>query len=214
MSRQLLSWAGLIGLVTGLLGALSALVLLYWPPQIAEGPVSYPFTTTGFLIVQAWFFVHHFGLVLALLALAVSGGLGNGRFGRAGAWLAVIGMVLLTFTELLTMRYADWDNDTANAGLMGTSYGIACTVVGLGMLVAGAGVLRAGVWSGWHRWTPLAIGVALFVVVTPGMFGGFVMARLAIGSWMLLFAAFGWSLHAESRRSSPVPQPPVAAPVG
>jgi hypothetical protein len=29
---------------------------------------------------------------------------------------------------------------------------------------------------------PLAIGIAIFAVVTPGMFGGFVIARLAIGS--------------------------------
>lgn len=213
-SRQLLPRAGLIGLVTGVLGAISALVLLYWPPQIAEGPVSYPFTTTGFLIAQAWFFVHHFGLVIALTALAVSGAVGNGRFVRGGAWLAVIGMILLTFTELLAMRYADWDFDTANAGVMGTSYGVACTVIGLGMIVAGVGVLRAGVWTGWRRWVPLAIGVALFAVVTPGMFGGFVIARLAIGFWMLQFAALGWSLHAESRRSSPARQPWATARVG
>lgn len=214
MSRQLLSRAGLIGLATGVLGALSALVLLFWPPQIAEGPVSYPFTSTGFLIAQAWFFVHHFGLIVALLALAVSGAIGNGRFARGGARLAIIGMVLLTCTELLAMRYAEWDNDTANAGLMGTSYGIASTVVGVGMIVAGVGVLRAGVWSGWRRWTPLAIGVTVFAVLTPGMFGGFVMARLAIGFWMLTFAALGWSLIAESRHSSPVVTPRADTPVG
>ena len=213
MSRQLLSRAGLIGLATGVLGALSALVLLFWPPQIAEGPVSYPFTSTGFLIAQAWFFVHRWtdrrpacpGLFQAPSATASS---------RAGARLAIISMVLLTCTELLAMRYAEWDNDTANAGLMGTSYGIASTVVGVGMIVAGVGVLRAGVWSGWRRWTPLAIGVTVFAVLTPGMFGGFVMARLAIGFWMLTFAALGWSLIAESRHSSPVVTPRADTPVG
>jgi len=41
---------------------------------------------------------------------------------------------------------------------------------------------------------PLAIGIATFTVVIPGMFGGFVIARLAIGAWLLLFAALGWSL--------------------
>ena len=109
----------------------------------------------------------------------------------------------LTFCELLAMRYADWNSDTANAGLMGTSYGISVTLIGLGMLAAGVGVLRAGVWHGWRRWTPLAIGIATFAVVTPGMFGGFVIARLAIGSWLLLLAALGWSLYVESRRFTP-----------
>jgi hypothetical protein len=112
----------------------------------------------------------------------------------------VFGTVLLTGAELLAMRYATWDFDTANAGLMGTTYGIACTLIGLGMLAAGVGTIRAGIWSGWHAWTPLVIGITQFVVLTPGMFGGFVMARLAIGFWMLMFAALGWSMYAEARR--------------
>ena len=214
MSPHFQARAGLIGLATGLLGALSAVVMLFWPPQVAEDLVSYPFTTAGFHIAQGWFFVHHFGLVLALVALALSGAVGNGRLGRGGAWTAVIGMVALTFSELLAVRYADWNTDTANAGLMGTSYGISVTVIGLGMLAAGIGVLRAGVWHGWRRWTPLAIGIATFAVVTPGMFGGFVIARLAIGSWLLLLAALGWSLYVESRRFLPAPLPRLATPLG
>jgi hypothetical protein len=63
MSTRFLSRAGLIGVAAGLLGALSALVMLLWPPQVAEDLVSYPFTTVGFYIAQGWFFVHHFGPV-------------------------------------------------------------------------------------------------------------------------------------------------------
>ena len=199
MSTRFLSRAGLIGLVAGLVGALIALVLLFWPAQVVEGPVSYPFTTTGFLIAQAIFFVHHFGLLAPLVALAASPITGAHLLFRAGAWIAVLGMGLLTACELLAMRYADWDFDTANAGLMGTSYGISCTVIGLGMLLAGVGVLRTGLWTGWRRWTPLAIGIAEFVILTPGMFGGFVAARLAIGFWMLLFGALGWAMYVEAR---------------
>jgi hypothetical protein len=205
--------AGLIGLVTGLSGALSALVMLLWPPQVAEDLVSYPFTTAGFYVVQGWFFVHHFGLVMALVALALSGALGNGRFVRGGAWTAVIGMGGLTVSELIAIRYADWPTDLTNAGLMGTCYGISVTVIGLGMLAAGVGVLRAGVWHGWRRWTPLAIGIATFAVVTPGMFGGFVVARLAIGSWLLLLAALGGSLYLEARRFIPPSPPRLATPL-
>jgi hypothetical protein len=159
MSRRFLSRAGLIGLATGLLGALGALVMLLWPPQVREELVSYPFTTAGFYVAQVWFFIHHFGLVLVLVALALSGAVGKSSFARVGAWAAVIGMVALTLCELLAMRYADWLTATANATLMGTCYGISVTVIGLGMLAAGIGVLRAGAWHGWPRWTPLAIGL-------------------------------------------------------
>ncbi|HEY5855373.1 MAG TPA: hypothetical protein VIW24_15325 [Aldersonia sp.] len=198
MSPRSLSWLGMIGFVAGLLGAASALVLLLWPPQVADDVVSYPFTSTGFRVVQVWFFVQHLGLLVLLVGLARSRAMGTGRSFGAAAWLAVAGMIALSATELLAMRYADWDFDTANAGVMGTAYGIACTAVGAGMLVVGIGVLRCGRWSGWHRWTPIAVGVGLFVVVTPGLFAGFVAARLVIGFWMVQFAALGWSLHAET----------------
>jgi hypothetical protein len=151
--------------------------------------------------------------VLVLVALALSGAVGNGRLGRGGAWAAVIEMVALTLCELLAMRYADWLSATANAGLMGTCYGISVTVIGLGMLASGIGVV-AGVWHGWRRWTPLAIGTATLVVVTPGTFRGFVIARLAIGSWLLLLAALGWSLYVESRRFTPAPLPRLATSLG
>jgi hypothetical protein len=211
MSRPWTARAGLVGFGTGVIGGLGALVLLFWPAQVAEGPVSYPFTTKGFLMAQGFFFVHHLGLVALLVALALSATVGTGRLARAGAWLAVIGMAMLTGTELLAMRYADWDFDTANAGPMGASYGIACMVVGIGMIAAGIGILRAGVWSGWHAWTPLVIGISQFVVLTPGMFGGFAAARLAIGFWMLTFAALGGSMFSEARRTPVRAQPSVAA---
>lgn len=47
---------------------------------------------------------------------------------------------------------------------------------------------------------PLVIGIATCVELTPGMFGGFVIARLAIGNWMLLFGALGQALREEAAR--------------
>jgi hypothetical protein len=202
MTRQQFSSAGLVGLVTGLLGVLSALVMLAWPAQSPPEQVSYPFTIGGYVAAQVWFFVHHWGLVVVLAALALSPAIGSGRLARLAAWVAVAGMVMLSGAELLSIRYAAWSNEVANAGLMGTAYGVACTVIGLGLVAAGIGVVRAGVWSGWHRWIPLAAGVAVFAVVTPAMFGGFVIARLGIGFWMLLFAGLGWSMHQHAQRSA------------
>lgn len=209
MSGQLLSRLGLVGTATGIIGALGAVLLLAWPAQVAEGPVSYPFTITGFYVAQAWFFVHHLGMVAVLLGLAISGAVGLGRIARAGAWLAVSGTVLLAGAELLAMRYADSDFATANAGLMGAAYAVSSKLIGIGVIVAGVGLLRTRDWTGWRRWMPLLVGVTEFLVLTPGIMGGFVIARLSIGFWMLIFAALGWALHVESRRAAPTLRPSV-----
>lgn len=187
--------AGRLCLWTGVLGAASALVLLVWPAQSADTLYRSPFTSRGFLVAQAWFFVHHLGLLPALVVLARSSGITGGRVARAGAWLGVLGMAGLSLAELLAMRYGDLEDDVANEGPSGAAYGLTVTAIGLGLVLAGIGVARTRAWSGWHRWTPLAVGAAVFVVVTPGMLGGFVLARLAIGLWFLLFAALGWSLY-------------------
>lgn len=196
--------AGLLCLWTGALGAVSALVLLLWPAQSPDTLYSYPFTTRGFLVAQAWFFVHHLGLLPALVVLARSPGITGGRVARAGAWLAVLGMAGLSLAELLAMRYGELDNDVANEGPAGAAYGVTVTAIGIGMVLAGIGVARTRAWPGWHRWTPLAVGVAVFVAVTPGMFGGFVAARLVIGLWFLLFATLGWSLYRDADRRTEV----------
>jgi hypothetical protein len=190
-------------MIAGLLGPPIAAVMLLWPAQTDRGLLSYPFTHDGFLVAQACFFAHHIGMVILLIGFARSGAFGSGWLVRAGAWLATVGMVLLTVAELNTMRYADWTAEKANAGAMGATYGIACNTIGLGLIIAGVGVARARAWSGWHRWMPLVIGIATFVELTPGMFGGFVIARLAIGFWIALFAALGASLRIESKEAPP-----------
>jgi hypothetical protein len=193
------SFAGLVAVIAGLSGPVLSAALLLWPEQVAKGPVHYPFTTSMFTAAQVFFFVHHWGLVIGLIALVRSGALGSSRVARIGGWIAVVGMLGLTFAELNTIRYADWDFEKANAGLVGATYGVTTNLIGLGLLLAGVGVLRAKVWIGWYRWIPLAIGIATFVELTPGMFAGFVIARLAIGLWLFLFALLGFGLRSSAR---------------
>ena len=193
---------GILGCATGVLGAFSAALMLTWPAQVPETVLSYPFSPIGFRNIQLWFCVHHLGLLALLVGLVLSGAVGGGWSARASAWVGVAGMVMLTGMELFAIPFATTDTQAANEGIMGAGYGIATTVIGLGMLGAGAGVLRAGRWSGWRRWIPLLLGLSLFGVVTPAMFGGFVAARLGIGSWMLVFAALGLALVIESRVAS------------
>jgi hypothetical protein len=199
MTSRAVSFLALIGAAAGLLGAASAVVLLAWPADAPSDLVRYPFSETGFYVAQSWFFVHHLGLLAGVVAFVGSGAPGPRRVARTGGWLAVAGTTLLAMAELNTMRYGDWLLDDANAGLMGASYGVASNLVGVGMILAGVGVLRSRTWAGWHRWTPVALGAAVFVVVTPGLFLGFEAARVAIGIWMLMFAALSWSTWIEHR---------------
>lgn len=195
MSTKSFVVIGWIGVATAITGVASAVAMLAWPVDSAPGLVRYPFSTAEFQIVQTWFFVHHLGLLAVLVGLARSGATGDGRVVRGAAWVAVLGMMLLSVNELHAIGYAEWTLAEANRGALGAGYGISTNLVGIGAVVAGIGAVRAHRWSGWRRWVPLAIGLGHFLVVTPALFSeGFVIARLAIGSWIALFGALGWAL--------------------
>ncbi len=202
MSPRALRICSKVGFSTGVLGVLSVIPMLSWPEQSAPGLVKYPFTTQTFYAFQSWFFVHHIGLVIMAVGLASSGAVGTSRIGRASAWLAVLGLAGLTGMELFAMKFSEWDNKVASTGIMGTGYGMTTSLVGLGMLIAGIYVLRARVWSGWWRFIPLLLGITHFMVVTPAVFSnGWLIARLAIASWMALFGALGYGMGREFARA-------------
>ena len=86
--------------------------------------------------------------------------------------------------------------DGPQSGPLDTAYGVATIASGIGLILAGIAVVRTGRWRGWARWTPLALGVLVFVMVIPGLFGTFLEARLAITAWMLAWTALGVALLA------------------
>lgn len=58
---------------------------------------------------------------------------------------------------------------------------------------------RANEWAGWRRFVVLICGVAVFVIVIPGVFGPFLAGRLVLTVWMLMFSALGWALYTRAR---------------
>ena len=197
-SDVLMGWIGIAAAVTGVV---SAAAMLAWPVSSPTGLVRYPFSPVEFRVVQTWFFVHHLGLLAVLVGLARSGAMGDGRVVRGAAWVAVVGMALLSLSELHAIGYGEQTLAEANRGALGAAYGISTNLVGIGAVVAGIGVLRARRWSGWVRFIPLAIGLVHFLVVIPALFSeGYVVARLAIGSWIALFGGLGWALVVTPRR--------------
>ncbi len=70
-------------------------------------------------------------------------------------------------------------------------FGVASILIGIGLTLAGVAVARAGEWAGWRRFVVLICGVAVFIIVIPGVFGPFLAGRLVLTVWMLMLAALG-----------------------
>jgi hypothetical protein len=83
--------------------------------------------------------------------------------------------------------------------VLDTSFGVASILIGVGLVLAGVAVVKAGEWTGWRRFVPLICGVAVFVIVIPGVFGSFLAGRLVLVVWMMMFAALGWALYTQGR---------------
>ena len=191
--------AGLLCLVGAVIGVISGLVTAFIPPAVSSDWYSYPYTPTGFLVAQVVFILNHVLLLVGILGLARSGAAGTGLLGRVGLWISVLGMATLTVCEVGAMTLATSPYPSPRTDFMDMSYGVASILIGLGLVLAGVAVARAGEWTGWHRFVALICGVAVFVIVIPGVFGPFLAGRLALVVWMLMFTALGWALYTRAR---------------
>ncbi|HWC13138.1 MAG TPA: hypothetical protein VG929_00915 [Actinomycetota bacterium] len=185
---------GWLCLVAGVIGAAAAVFLVLVEPAVPEDRYSYPLTAGGFTAIQVFFFVHHLGLVAGLYGLWHSGVVGTSRFGRWGAVGALVGMALLTLTELIAITGSDAPYPSPRTDMLDGLYGVSSVLIGVTLIMAGVAVVRTRVWRDWRRYVPLLLGVYVFVPMTPAVFGPFVLARFAIGGWMLGFALLGWAL--------------------
>ncbi len=192
--------AGAACLVTGILGAASGILLAVYPSQVSEEMFSYPLTADGFTVLQVWFFVQHLGLVAGIAALAGSEAMTPGLSARWGTWLAASGMALLAVTELIAITARDSTYPGDGTGLLDALYGVSSLAIGIGLIMAGMAVRRRVRWTGWRRHVVLVTGIFVFVPMLPALMGPFVLARLAITVWMLLFAAIGYALWKADAR--------------
>ncbi len=188
------SRAGAACLAAGILGAGSGIALAVYPAQVSEDMFSYPLTAGGFTALQIWFFVQHIGLLAGIAALVRAEVLIPGRSARWGTGLAVSGMALLAVTELIAIAARNSTYPGEWTGFLDALYGVSSVAVGVGLILAGIAVRRGGRWSGWRGAVVLVAGVFVFVPMMPALMGPFVLARLAITVWMLLFAALGYAL--------------------
>ncbi len=191
--------AGLLCLVGAIIGLVSALVTAFIPPAVTFDRFSYPYTPTGFLFAHFVFMSNHVLLLVGILGLAKSGAAGSSLLGRVGLWISLVGMATLTLCEVWAMTFATSSYPGPGTDVLDTSYGVASILIGIGLVLAGVAVARAGEWTGWRRFVALICGVAVFVIVIPGVFGPFLAGRLVLAVWMLMFAALGWTLYTRTR---------------
>jgi hypothetical protein len=190
---------GLLCLVGAVIGVISGLVTAFIPPAVGVDQYSYPYTPQGFRLAEAVFIVNHVLLLVGLLGLMRSGVTGSGRPGVIGLWIAVAGMIVLSLCEVAAMTLAESAYPTAETDLLDSGFGVSSIVIGLGLVLAGVAAVRAGRWEGAARFAPLACGLAVFLIVIPGIFGTFLTGRLAITAWMVIWGIVGVALM---RRSS------------
>lgn len=192
--------AGAICLASGILGAVSGVFLAVYPGQVSGDMYSYPLTPDGFTVIQIWFSVQHIGLLAGIAALASAEVMAQGRAARWGTGVAVAGMAMLAVAELIaiTARHSTYPGE--GTGLLDGLYGVSSVAVGVGLVMAGSAVRRLGHWTGWRGLVVMVAGIFVFVPMTPALMGPFVLARLAITVWMLLFAALGYALWKADER--------------
>ncbi|MEU6696310.1 hypothetical protein [Pseudonocardia sp. NPDC046786] len=190
-SRARARWGGIAAVVAGLTGAGAAVFLVLVPPAVPEGVFSYPLTAAGFAVAQSAFFVHHLVAAAALDCLRRAGLAGHGRGANAAGLAAVVVLVLLGLQELVAIGAATAPYPSPRTDLIEAVYGAISVALAMVLVWLGARVVRAGMLTGAGRWSVLVAGLYVFVPLTPATFGPHVLARLAIGGWLLLFAWIG-----------------------
>lgn len=194
---------GRLCLAGAVIGVISALVTAFIPPAVSLDRFSYPYTPSGFVAAQIVFLLNHLLLLGGIIGLARSGAMGGSTPGRVGSGIAAAGMVILSLCEIRALTLLNVAYPSPPTDVLDVFFGIASMLIGLGLVLAGVAVVRAKRWTGWQRFTPFACGAAVFVILMPALFGGFLAGRLAIGFWMVLFGSLGWSLlHSDVREDA------------
>ena len=189
----------------GLVGAVQAVIMLLWTPEVGADRYSYPMTPGGYVVAQLTFAVQHVALLVGLVALARSAWTARSRPARVGAWASAAGMALLTIMEAVAILAASEPTGSATATLVDSLYGIPTIVLGVALVVCAVALVRDRSLGAGPRWMVLVLGVYVFVVLLPGIVtGSYTLARIAIGVWMLGFAMLGFLL---ARRSEGCPHP-------
>ncbi len=140
-------------------------------------------------IIPALNIISHLLLMAGAAGVARSGAAGRGLLAVAGLPVALLGLAVLVVAEV------SW---LAEFGPTDALYGIATLAMMLGLILAGVAVARAGRWTGWHRFTPLACGLFIPFVLIPSFALPGMAMNYAIGLWGVCWLLLGVALRAHA----------------
>lgn len=166
--------------------------------DVSDDMWRYPWSNSGAFVAFSVFSAVLHGLVVAgLVAFRRSGAAGRSRTATIGVALAIAGTALLLVGELASIPIRDAEVDDTSAMIVGGAiFGVGGVASTIGFLLAGWATLRAGVWHGWRRFTPLAVGLWL-VVLTPVTLAAPTLLHGGVGVYGLCLLAMAVALHTE-----------------
>lgn len=153
-------------------------------------------------------------LICVALLLLARGRLAGDGAGRRLPFIAVAGGVCYLLAEawwtinllLLDRTTAELERTPAVV-LLPAGAGLGA----LGMIATGVAVARSRRWQGWHRWTPLLVGVYPFVGMFPVAAIAGAPVVLSVIGWSLTWLPFAVAALREARTAPPkLSTPPIA----
>ncbi len=144
-------------------------------------------------IIPALNILSHLLLLAGVAGLARSGAAGRSLLGIAGLAVSLLGLTVLVVAEV------SW---LAEMGATDALYGIATLAMMLGLILVGIAVMRTKRWISWHRFTPLACGLFISLVLVPSFALPGLAMNYAIGLWGLCWLLLGVALRSEATRES------------
>jgi hypothetical protein len=163
-------------------GALLAMVL-----GIALAPFQSP-DSPSFGLVTTLNAVDHLLFIVGIVGLVRSKAAGHGGLAVAGRALTLAGLGVLVVAEFVSL---------IDMSVASTLFGVATLSLALGLILAGVAVLRAGRWVGWRRFTPLACGLYIPLVLFPSFALPGLAMHYALGLWGVPWLLLGMALLAE-----------------
>jgi hypothetical protein len=182
---------GLVGTGASIVGAISAVLIIAVDPMVAQERFSYPLDATWYVVAQVFFCLQHLAMLPMFFGLLALGRRRPSRVLRVGTWVALVGQVVLAAVELVALTATHAAVDDSTGTVVGSLYSLPMLMLGAGLVAAGVGAARVRLFDGAGRWVVLGLGVYVFLVLFPAVFGPMVAGRVAIGTWLLMFATLG-----------------------
>lgn len=160
--------AAILGIVGATATAISGVVVqgaVQPETSVSDDRWSYPFSSAALVPMSIFGALLHVLVFVAVLGFMRSGLAGGSRTARVGLFLALAGTALLFVGELASIPVRHQGVDDTGAWTAGVIFGIGGLLSAIGFIVAGVTTARAGLWQSWRRYTPLATGISLCVVL-------------------------------------------------